>query len=157
MSAGEEELPDRVVLHASRAFALSLGVGVGLSGFSGVRSIPADMVTPLNGMTLRWVLGCLCAVLSFMLLTEGLFRLRRLVLDCEGFTERGLLAHKRRVWSEVSNFRVELSGHGSRSLESVEFDTEYGSESLSIVPLPPRDLVSLLSRFQERALVGGRK
>ena len=144
-----EPLPERMILRSNPLEALFLLVAIGALAFIILTRIPLDTTEPIDGRTLRWIVG-----LGFV--AVGTFAaagsLRRLSLDPEGFEEDSLFRSRRVAWRDCSVFEVGAAG-GRVQLLFVRARTPAGEVRLrSRYGRKLDDVAALMNRFRARAV-----
>jgi hypothetical protein len=144
-----EALPERVILRSNPLEAVFLLVAIGALAFIVLTRIPMDIADPVDGRTLRWVVGLgFVAVGTF----SAAGSLRRLSLDPDGFEEDSLFRSRRVAWRDCSAFEVGSAG-GRVQLLFVRTKTAAGEIRLrSRYGRRLDDIAALMNRFRARAL-----
>lgn len=138
-----------MVLRSNPLEAVFLLVAIGALAFIVLTHIPLDTTEPIDGQTLRWIVG-----LGFVAL--GAFSasgsLRRLALDPDGFEEDSLFRSRRVTWRDCSAFEVGSAG-GRVQLLFVRTKTPAGEVRLrSRYGRKLDDVAALMNRFRARAI-----
>jgi hypothetical protein len=144
-----EPLPERLILRSNPLEAVFLLVAIGALAFIVLTRIPLEMTKPVDGRTLRWIVG-----LGFV--AVGTFAaagsLRRLSLDPDGFEEDSLFRSRRVAWLACSAFEAGTVGarvqvgfiRTTTSAGEIRLRSRYGRKL--------DEIVALMDRFRARAL-----
>ena len=114
---------------------------------SAILRVPSDMTVPLNGQTLRWVIGI---GFPLLLLIGFVSRARAIRLDLEGFND----TKGRRVrWRECSEFVVNKNRVGRIELSDIRTtSSELGSVWIwGNYGIANAELAAVMNSFRARA------
>ncbi|MEP7209611.1 MAG: hypothetical protein ABI740_02135 [Alphaproteobacteria bacterium] len=153
----DQPLPEQITLRQPSIWTFGMIAGLAVSGFLTVRTIPADMVTPIDGMRVRWGLGILFALFASALLMRQLFGQGfRLILNPHGFMEVGIVGRRQMSWSDCSRFEAVTVGGGNHVIHCVGYTGLYEVDAKMRLNYgeAPEELADLLNRFRDRALAG---
>ncbi len=142
-------LPERVVLRSNPLEAVFLLAAIAAVAYLVLTRIPLQAADPVDGRTLRWIIGLMFAALGTF---AAVGSLRRLSLDPEGFVEDSLFRSRRFEWRDCSPFETGSAGQRVQVLfirvltpaGEIRLRSRYGRKL--------DEIAALMNRFRARAL-----